>query len=140
MGDHLFHNIGVKDSSPGAPGQRDAIEAMLDWKFNAAGPYSDARTGQDANRLGSVRSTLAEKSAEMEGAYKTPTLRNVTLTAPYMHTGELATLDDVIEFYNKGGDEDGSFVGTRTDTIKPLDLDDKEKEALKKLLESMTGN
>jgi cytochrome c peroxidase len=83
---------------------------------------------------------LAEKRSEMEGAYKTPTLRNVTLTAPYMHTGELATLDDVIEFYNKGGDELGSFVGTRTETIVPLDLDDKEKEALKKLLESMTGN
>jgi cytochrome c peroxidase len=140
MTDHLFHNIGVKDSSPGAPGQTAAVEAMLDWKFNAAGPYSDARTGHDANRLGSLRSELAEKRAEMEGAYKTPTLRNVTLTAPYMHTGELATLDDVIEFYNKGGDELGSFVGTRTETIVPLDLDDKEKEALKKLLESMTGN
>jgi cytochrome c peroxidase len=140
MTDHLFHNIGVKDSSPGAPGQTAAVEAMLDWKFNAAGPYSDARTGHDANRLGSLRSELAEKRSEMEGAYKTPTLRNVTLTAPYMHTGELATLDDVIEFYNKGGDELGSFVGTRTETIVPLDLDDKEKEALKKLLESMTGN
>jgi len=139
MTDHLFHNIGVKDSSPGAPGQIAAVEAMLDWKFNAAGIYSDARTGQDANRLGSLRSTLAQKSAEMEGAYKTPTLRNVTLTAPYMHTGEQATLDDVIEFYNKGGDEDGSFVGRRTDTIKPLDLNDEEKAALKQLLESMTG-
>jgi cytochrome c peroxidase len=140
MTDHLFHNIGVKDSSPGAPGQTAAIEAMLDWKFNAAGPYSDARTGQDANRLGSVKSTLAEKRAEMEGAYKTPTLRNVTLTAPYMHTGELATLDDVIEFYNNGGDEEGSFVGTRTENIKPLNLNEEEKAALKKLLESMTGD
>jgi cytochrome c peroxidase len=140
MTDHLFHNIGVKDSTPGAPGQTAAIEAMLDWKFNAAGPYSDARTGQDANRLGSVRATLAEKRAEMEGAYKTPTLRNITLTAPYMHTGELATLEEVIEFYNKGGDEDGSFAGTRTDTIKPLDLNDEEKAVLVKLLESMTGS
>jgi cytochrome c peroxidase len=139
MTDHLFHNIGVKDSSPGAPGQLAAVEEMLNWKFNAAGPYSDARTGQDATRLGSLRATLAEKRVEMEGAYKTPTLRNITLTAPYMHTGELATLDEVIEFYNKGGDVDGSFVGRKTETIKPLDLKDEEKAALVKLLESMTG-
>jgi len=139
MTDHLFHNIGVKDSSPSAPGQTAAIEAMLDWKFNAAGPYSDMRTGPDATRLGALRAELAEKRAEMEGAYKTPTLRNLTLTAPYMHTGELATLEEVIEFYNLGGDEDGSFVGTRTDTIKPLKLTNEEKAALLKLLESMTG-
>lgn len=139
MTDHLFHNIGVKDSTPGAPGQTAAVEEMLDWKFNAAGPYSDNRSGQDATRLGALRATLAEKRAEMEGAYKTPTLRNITLTAPYMHTGEVATLEDVIEFYDKGGDEDGSFVGRKTDTIKSLDLNAKEKAALLKLLESMTG-
>jgi cytochrome c peroxidase len=139
MADHLFHNIGVKDSTPGAPGQTAAVEAMLDWTFNAAGPYSDDRTGPDATRLGTLRAELAEKRAEMEGAYKTPTLRNLTLTAPYMHTGELATLEEVIDFYDKGGDEVGSFVGTKTDTIKPLELNDEEKAALLKLLESMTG-
>jgi len=139
MSDHLFHNIGVKDGSEGAPGQTAAVEAMLDWKFNAAGPFSDAPTGTAAGRLSTVRSTLAEKRAEMVGAYKTPTLRNVTLTAPYMHTGDIATLEDVIEFYNKGGDEDGTFTGTRTETIKKLDLNTEEKAALLKLLESMTG-
>jgi cytochrome c peroxidase len=139
MTDHLFHNIGVKDSSASAPGQLAAVEEMLNWKFNAAGPYSDARTGPDATRLGSLRATLAEKRVEMEGAYKTPTLRNITLTAPYMHTGELATLEEVIEFYNKGGEVDGSFVGRKTETIKPLDLKDEEKAALVKLLETMTG-
>ncbi len=140
MTDHLFHNIGVKDGSPGAPGQTAAVEAMLDWKFNAAGPYSDARTGVDATRLNTLRAELAEKRGEMNGAYKTPTLRNIALTAPYMHTGELATLEDVVEFYDKGGEEDGTFAGTRTDTIKPLELDDKEKTALVELLKSMTGN
>ncbi|WP_224369132.1 cytochrome-c peroxidase [Hyalangium versicolor] len=139
MSDNLFHNLGVKDSSPGAPGQTAAIDAMLDWKFNAAGPYSDDRTGQDATRLNTVRSTLGEKRAEMDGAYKTSTLRNIALTAPYMHTGELKTLEDVVEFYNKGGDEVGTFSGTRTETIKKLDLSDEEKKALVKLLESMTG-
>ncbi|WP_224247638.1 cytochrome-c peroxidase [Hyalangium gracile] len=139
MSDNLFHNIGVKDSGAGAPGQTDAVEPMLNWKFNAAGPYSDNRNGQDAARLSGVRSTLAEKRAEMEGAYKTPTLRNVTLTAPYMHTGELNTLAEVIDFYDKGGDEDGTFHGKKTETIKKLNLEPEEKEALVKLLESMTG-
>jgi cytochrome c peroxidase len=139
MSDHLFHNIGVKDGSEGAPGQTAAVEALLDWKFNSAGIFSDARTGSDAARLAAVRSSLLEKRAEMVGAYKTPTLRNIALTAPYMHTGDVATLVDVIEFYNKGGDEDGTFAGTRTETMKKLDLNAAEKDALVKLLESMTG-
>jgi cytochrome c peroxidase len=139
MSDNLFHNIGVKDQSEGAPGQLAAVQPLLDWTFNAAGPFSDNRTGLDASRLGSLRSDLANKSFEMEGAYKTPTLRNIALTAPYMHTGELATLADVVEFYNKGGDAAGSFTGKKTDTMKELDLEDEEKAALVKLLESMTG-
>jgi cytochrome c peroxidase len=139
MSDNLFHNIGVKDGSEGAPGQLTATQPLLDWKFNAAGVYSDNRTGLDASRLGVLRSELSSKSAEMEGAYKTPTLRNIALTAPYMHTGEVATLADVVEFYNKGGDAAGSFVGIKTETMKELDLTDEEKAALVKLLESMTG-
>jgi cytochrome c peroxidase len=139
MSDNLFHNIGVKDSSSSAPGQLAAVQPLLDWKFNAAGAFSDNRTGLDASRLESVRSDLANKSFELEGAYKTPTLRNIALTGPYMHTGELATLDDVVEFYDKGGEAPGSFVGTRTETIKKLELSKEEKAALLKLLESMTG-
>lgn len=140
MSDHLFHNIGVKDGSEGAPGQTAAVEPMLSWKFNASGPFSDAPTGTEASRLAALRSTLVEKRAEMVGAYKTPTLRNIALTAPYMHTGDVATLADVVEFYNKGGDEDGTFPGTRTETMKKLDLNAEEKAALVKLLESMTGS
>jgi cytochrome c peroxidase len=140
MSDNLFHNIGVKDESEGAPGQTAAVEAMLGWKFNAAGAFSDAPMGAEAVRLSTLRSTLAEKRAEMEGAYKTPTLRNIALTAPFMHTGELATLADVVEFYDKGGDADGTFTGTRTVTMKKLDLTEEEKAALVKLLESMTGD
>lgn len=139
MSDNLFHNIGVKDSSAGALGQRAAVEPMLDWKFNAAGPFSDRKDGADALRLETVRVDLTNKSFEMEGAFKTPTLRNIALTAPYMHTGELATLKDVIEFYDLGGDPDGTFPGVRTETMKKLDLSDEEKDALVKLLESMTG-
>ncbi|MFL5345107.1 MAG: cytochrome-c peroxidase [Hyalangium sp.] len=139
MSDGLFHNLGVADSSDSAAGQQAKIDFILNWEYNAAGPFSDNRNGQDAERLEGVRSTLGEKRPAMEGAYKTPSLRNVALTAPYMHTGEFKTLEDVVEFYNKGGDEAGTFAGVRTQTIKKLDLKPEEKAALVKLLESMTG-
>src|SRR5947209_8890104 len=41
--------------------------------------------------------------AQDRGSFKTPTLRNIEMTAPYMHDGSLATLEDVVEHYNKGG-------------------------------------
>ncbi|QSQ28504.1 cytochrome-c peroxidase [Pyxidicoccus parkwayensis] len=137
LSDDLFHNIGVKDSSAGAGGQWAALESLLDWEFNAASPYSDAPSGTDAGRLKTLRTQA--KQEEMEGAFRTPSLRNVALTAPYMHNGEQATLEDVVDFYNKGGDPAGSFTGRRTDTIVKLDLSDEEKQALVALLKSMTG-
>lgn len=139
LSDNLFHNLGVSDASDSAAGQQAKIDFILDWKFNAAGPYSDNPTGQDAARLAGVRSTLGEKRAAMEGAYKTPTLRNVALTAPYMHTGELNSLEEVVDFYDKGGNPVGTFAGVRTETIKKLNLSKEEKDALVKLLQSLTG-
>jgi cytochrome c peroxidase len=79
------------------------------------------------------RTRITEK-AEDEGKFKVPTLRNVALTAPYMHDGSLATLRDVIEFYSRGGQ------GHRnTDpTIRPLNLSGQEKEDLLAFLGSLT--
>ena len=68
--------------------------------------------------------------------YKTPSLRNVTLTAPYMHNGSLRTLDDVVEFYNQGGVKN-SLQDLR---IKPLGLDTNEKNDLVSFLKSLTGS
>ena len=56
--------------------------------------------------------------ASMTGAFKTPGLRNVIFTAPYMHDGSEASLESVVEFYNRGGDQKKG----RSDIIKPLDL------------------
>ena len=68
--------------------------------------------------------------------YKTPSLRNVSLTSPYMHNGSLSTLADVIEFYDKGGVKN-SLQDPR---IKPLKLSDSEKDELVAFLESLTGS
>ncbi|REG14299.1 cytochrome c peroxidase [Archangium gephyra] len=139
LSDDQFHNIGVKDLSDSQRGVAAAATPMLDWTFNSAGPYSDAPGGIESSRLLRLRNDLHEKASELEGAYKTPTLRNVKLTAPYMHTGEVKTLEDVIDLYDKGGEPAGNYAGSVSVTIKKLDLTDEEKKALFLLLESMTG-
>lgn len=68
--------------------------------------------------------------------YKTPSLRNVALTAPYMHNGSLATLKDVVKFYNKGGVDNK----LKDPLIKPLGLQDQEVNDLVAFLESLTGS
>ena len=69
------------------------------------------------------------------GAFRTPTLRNVALTGPYMHDGVLRTLDDVIAFYAAGG---GPVAGRSGPEIGPLQLSAGEREALLAFLNSLT--
>lgn len=70
------------------------------------------------------------------GAFRTPSLRNASLTAPYMHDGSLATLADVVEFYDRGGDEPQG----RDPAIRPLKLTPEEKKDLLAFLNSLTGS
>lgn len=69
------------------------------------------------------------------GAFKTPTLREVTRTPPYMHDGSLATLEEVVEFYADGG-RANPYLDPR---IAPLDLSDEERRALVAFLTALTG-
>ncbi len=48
---------------------------------------------------------VVTKQEKDKGAFKTPTIRNVALSAPYMHDGSLATLEEVVEHYDKGGNQ-----------------------------------
>jgi cytochrome c peroxidase len=68
--------------------------------------------------------------------YKTPGLRNIALTAPYMHNGSLSSLRDVIEFYDGGGVANEEL----SPLIKPLNLDEQEKQDLVEFLQSLTGS
>jgi len=68
--------------------------------------------------------------------YKTPSLRNVALTAPYMHDGSLATLRDVVNFYNAGGEPNE----TLDPRIRTLDLTDEEIGSLLAFLSTLTGD
>ena len=51
----------------------------------------------------SISTDLSLQRLAVRGAFKVPTLRNVELTGPYMHNGGMATLEQVVEFYNRGG-------------------------------------
>lgn len=149
--DEDFHNVGVQDPTEGRTGRLIGVEALLASPFTAGGEYSDQQSGAEAfaaNRVANLRLTFADpaRRAELEalgqltGAYKTPSLRNVALTGPYMHTGALNTLEEVVDFYDRGGDPANSFAGTLAPTIKKLELTPEEKASLVTLLELMTGD
>jgi len=69
------------------------------------------------------------------GVFKTPTLREIEHTPPYMHDGSLKTLDDVVEFYNKGGIPNRNLDAN----IKPLKLSEQEKKDLVSFLKALSG-
>ena len=86
----------------------------------------------DTLDLGRYRVSKSEKDI---GAFKTPTLREITKTAPYMHDGRFATLKDVIAHYNEGGIKN-PFLDNQ---IIPLKLSDSEKNDLIAMLRSLEG-
>ena len=82
--------------------------------------------------------SLTGERAEV-GAFKTPSLRSVSLTAPYMHTGNFATLDEVIRHYDMGGGTSGTFQGRRDELMRPLSLEVQERSALVAFLLALDG-
>ncbi len=137
--DYDFHNIRLsEENSPrkGDSGRLKGFETVLASPYNKAGAYSD-----DPEKGRTLLEAEKDRDHSLwDGAMKTPTLRNVELTAPYMHDGRFATLEEVIDFYDKGGDPDGTFHGTPAETIVSLELTDQQKAALVELLRSMTGS
>ena len=73
---------------------------------------------------------------EDRGAFKTPTLREIARTAPYMHDGSVGTLTDVVEFYDQGGKPNPNL----DPELRPLRLTDDEKRALIAFLESLNSS
>jgi cytochrome c peroxidase len=77
-----------------------------------------------------------ENNPELYGAFRVPSLRNAARTAPYMHDGRFATLEEVIEFYDRGGDK----TRYQDSAIRPLGLSDAEKADLKAFLLSLNSS
>jgi len=123
--DDAYHNIGV---------------AAKDVRFRELArqvehsPESLARLSHEPGIHQLGRFLVSRKTRDL-GAFKTPQLRNVARTAPYMHDGSEATLADVIEFYDRGGNPNPWLDGG----IRPLGLLPREKADLVALLESFTS-
>ena len=142
--DTKFHNTGMQvntDLSPHADptelGRFAALQLVLSdqpgttGEFNVNSEYSDdTHTGF----LDGLVPTDADK-----GRWRTKALRQVGPTPPYMHTGQMPTLRDVIEFYNRGGDPPGTFVGTKDSLMHRLHLSEQEKQDLIAFLNTLTG-
>jgi len=69
------------------------------------------------------------------GAFKTPTLREIAKTGPYMHDGSLATLEEVVDFYDKGGIKNKNL----DEAMKPLNLTAQDKKDLVEFMKSLSG-
>jgi len=130
--DQKLHNTGV--------GFRQTMNRPLPSQVRVA-PGVEVKVAPDvvaeasetpASDLG--RYEISEDPAD-RWKYKTPTLRNVGLTAPYMHDGSIATLRGVVEFYDGGGVPNDLLDAK----VRPLGLSDEEKADLVAFLESLTG-
>ena len=90
--------------------------------------------GYAAGRLADTGRYRASGDENDLGAFRTPSLRNVAITAPYMHDGSLATLEEVIDFYDAGGRPNPNL----SPLIRPLFLSVYEKAALVAFLRTLT--
>ena len=132
--DNLFHNTGIGwEASMGKKQATQKVQlapgVFVDVKQSIITSFS-AKMSTDVGRYAVTR------DPDDRWKYKTPTLRNIELTAPYMHDGSLATLDDVIDFYSMGGIQNPLL----DPLIAPLKLSSEEKNNLLSFLQSLTSD
>ena len=126
-----FHNTGVP-ARAGLPEDRGRIAAVVTVKsdeFNCRSRWSDAKPGE-CQEL----DFLAPASAPQQRAFKVPSLRNVAQRAPYMHAGQLATLSEVLNHYNRA-----PAAPAGTTELKPLRLSSAELEQLEAFLRTLNA-
>jgi cytochrome c peroxidase len=124
LSDEQFHNTGAA--------WVEAIPALQFPVGGGASPFVEPRPGtyRDAGRF------MVTGRDSDRGAFKTPTLREVARTAPYMHDGSLRSLDEVIAFYDRGG-----RANPRLDVeIRPLRLSELEKRQLTRFLRTLSAD
>lgn len=129
--DNGFYNIGVRPTSEdlGVGGNDPFGNPLSESRLAQKGQF------QDPNLSPPVRST---ERVAVDGAFKTPGLRNVELTAPYLHNGGILTLRQVVDFYNRGGDFHQQNIDNLDPDIQNLGLNETEKEAIVAFLKALT--
>lgn len=132
--DNAMHNtgIGYRESMEREPPSRKVVVAP-GVVLNVPGSVIRSVSQPVANDLGLYEVT---QDPADRWKYRTPSLRNVALTAPYMHNGSLATLREVVELYNHGGVPNEVL----DPLIHPLKLTTEEVDDLVAFLESLTGD
>ncbi len=134
--DGEFHNNRIRPLEGGAlrdPGRYRGLTQLRADVFDAAGEFSDERHGPAAERLARLAG-----GPQTWGQFKTPSLRSVARTAPYMHQGQFATLADVLRFYST---LEGAAPADHhpEKLLSPLKLSAEEQGDLIAFLESLTG-
>ncbi|MFM1896426.1 MAG: hypothetical protein RLZZ385_1500 [Pseudomonadota bacterium] len=128
---HDFHNTGLLPLPGNLPatGRASGLRLALADPFNCLGDFSDAAPEQ------CVELRFARVGDENLGAHKTPTLRNVALTAPYMHAGQLGSLEAVLRHYDAAEE---ALLG-HNEAEEPLRLRAVELRQLEQFLHSLTA-
>ncbi len=127
-----FHNIGTGNFSGEHLdfGRVFGLQAVLLDEFNCLGPFSDAAKGQCTE----LRFLKRNAHVPLEGSFKTPSLRNVSETAPYFHDGSKTTLESVIKHYNVPPDR--KQVGAHE--LRKLELSVEEEKQLESFLRTLS--
>jgi cytochrome c peroxidase len=132
-----FHSAGVPDPQGMPPdiGRFAGVQLALMSEFNCLGPYSDAESAPGVDSCQELRFAKT-MSPELMAAFKVPSLRNVALTAPYMHAGQFANLAEVLAHYNEA--PTGLGPTAHTDLV-PLGLTAVELAQLEAFLGSLSA-
>lgn len=132
--DNQLHNTGLGyATSMHIPGEKRLVQIAPGVTVEVDQAIIDKVGAPKAADLGRYEIT---QNPEDRWKYKTPTLRNIALTAPYMHDGRFSTLGEVVRFYNEGGITNPLL----SPHIRPLALDALEVEALVAFLQALTGD
>jgi cytochrome c peroxidase len=130
--DHGFHDIGVVMVRADTVAMARQAEQVV--RPGDMGAVDRTAIQSDLSLLG--RFLVTRQDADI-GAFKTPDLRNLLVTAPYFHDGSHATLWDVLDHYNKGGDLNDPFLDR---DMRPLGLKEAEIDDLVAFLASLTSS
>lgn len=135
--DEKFHNTGIgwaRSKGIGAEPARKYKVQLAPGVFTEV-MEQELASVSEAQQQDDGRFEVTRKDAE-RWAYRTPSLRNVALTGPYMHDGSLATLEAVIDYYQHGGIDNPG----KDSLVQPLQLNAQDKQNLAAFLRSLTGD
>jgi cytochrome c peroxidase len=156
--DDGFHNVGVPQLGVAVPREAECLPGArcdcvagsrcLPWgwytglqllKGNTLFRIQGSRYSDDPNDTSRVDLYEAPLTEDKKGAWRTPSLREVSKTPPYMHNGFYRSLEEVVRHYNRGGTSEGASPSQLSKRLRPLGLDDQEVTDLVAFLKTLDG-